>query len=60
MQTYDVDVSRDGHWWMVEVPSIGALTQARRMDEVEEMARSIIAVALDLPPSEVVLNLRSR
>ncbi len=45
---YDVNVTRDGRWWMVEVPAIDGLTQARRISEVEEMARSLIAIELDI------------
>jgi len=53
---YDVNVSRDGRWWMIEIPAIDGLTQARRVDEVEDMARSLIAVTLDLAPSEIELG----
>jgi len=45
MHSYDVHVRRDGNWWMVEIPEITGLTQARRIGEVEEMARSLIAVS---------------
>jgi hypothetical protein len=34
---------------MVRVPEIDGLTQARRFSEVEEMARSLLAIALDVP-----------
>ena len=56
MTTYDVNVTRDGKWWMVEVPAIGGLTQARRVTEVEDMARDLIAVTLDVPLSDVELG----
>jgi hypothetical protein len=54
--TYDVKVHRDGRWWMVEIPAIGGLTQARRLGDVQEMARSFISVDQDLRPSAVVLG----
>lgn len=53
MKTYDVAVTRDGKWWMVEVPELDGLTQARRLEEVEQMAREYIAVTLDVPLSGV-------
>lgn len=53
---YDVNVTRDGKWWMVEVPAIDGLTQARRVSEVEDMARDLIAVMLDVPLSTVELG----
>lgn len=50
---YDIEVTRDGRWWMVSIPAIDGLTQARRLDEVEEMARSYIALDTDVPLSTV-------
>ena len=48
--TYRVVVAREGKWWMVHVPDLDALTQARRLGEVESMARSLIALTLDGAP----------
>lgn len=52
IETFDVQIYRDGEWWMVEIPAIGGLTQARRRGEVEEMATSYIAVDQGLAPSD--------
>ncbi len=49
MNAYDVTVTRDGSWWMVEIPALDGLTQARRLSEVTEMSRSYVAVTLDVP-----------
>ncbi|WP_202880507.1 hypothetical protein [Kribbella amoyensis] len=38
---------------MIAIPGLDGLTQARRLDEVERMAREYIAVTLDIPLSEV-------
>ena len=54
--TYDVDVTREGRWWMIAIPAIDGLAQARRVSEIEGMARSLIAVTLDVPLSGVVLG----
>lgn len=56
MMTYDVTVTREGKWWMVDVPAIDGLTQARRLSEIKEMAVSLISITLDLPPSQVGVN----
>jgi len=53
---YDVNVTRDGRWWMIEVPAIDGLTQARRVSEVEDQARSLIAVTEDVAPSSIELG----
>lgn len=53
MKTYEVSVRREGRWWMVEVPELDGLTQARRLDEVERVAREFIAVTTDVPLSKV-------
>ena len=50
MKTYSATVERDDKWWMVHVPEIGGLTQARSLAEAEKMARSLIAVSLDVDP----------
>ncbi len=57
MKTYDITVSREGKWWMIEVPAIDGLTQARRLSEIEEMALSLIAITLDVPSSQVGVNI---
>ncbi|TCJ30438.1 HicB family toxin-antitoxin system [Nocardioides jejuensis] len=53
---FDIEVTRDGRWWMVAIPAIDGLTQARRLDEVEDMARSFIALDQDLKPSSVEIG----
>jgi hypothetical protein len=51
--TYDVEVTREGRWWMVSVPEIDGLAQARRLADVQRMARELIAVTLDIRMSDV-------
>jgi len=57
MTTYEVAVTREGRWWMVEIPGLDGLTQARRLDEVEKMAREYIAVTQDVPISQVAVTI---
>jgi hypothetical protein len=56
VKTYEVTVERDGRWWMVAIPELDGLTQARRLDEVEQMAREYIAVTTDVPLSRVAVE----
>jgi hypothetical protein len=53
---YKVEVERDGKWWMIHVPDIDGLTQARRLSEVEEMARSLIAISTDTRLESVAVD----
>ncbi|HSS49780.1 MAG TPA: hypothetical protein VLX28_12625, partial [Thermoanaerobaculia bacterium] len=57
MKTYEVTVERDGRWWMVAIPELDGLTQARRLDEAEQMAREYIAVTTDVPLSRVAVEI---
>jgi predicted RNase H-like HicB family nuclease len=56
MNKYQVVITRDGRWWMISVPEIDGLTQARRLADVEQMARELIAVTLDVRLSEVAVE----
>lgn len=55
---YEAKVTRDGKWWMIAVSEIDGLTQARRLSEVELMARELIAVTLDLPTEAIIVRVR--
>ena len=55
MTDYTAIVTRDEKWWMVSIPAIDGLTQARRLSEASEMAREYIAVTLDVALDEVTV-----
>lgn len=42
-RVYNVDVIPDGEFYLINVPEIGRSTQARHRDEIEMMARDLIA-----------------
>lgn len=49
---YTATCVRSGGWWAITVPEIkGVFSQARRLDQVEEMAREAIALMLDVDPN---------
>jgi len=48
---YTARCHREGRWWVVEVPELGHTTQARRLDKVEEMVRSLVQMFTDDDPS---------
>jgi predicted RNase H-like HicB family nuclease len=46
---YTVECVRSGDWWAITVPELrGVFSQARRLDQVEPMAREAIALMLDV------------
>ncbi|BDZ64374.1 hypothetical protein GCM10025877_13120 [Agromyces mangrovi Wang et al. 2018] len=47
---YRVNARRDGRWWLVEVPELDTVGQARNTAEVEDVAREVIALWLDVEP----------
>jgi predicted RNase H-like HicB family nuclease len=54
---YQAVAERDGRWWMVAVPELSGLTQARSLSEAEKMVRSLIAVTTDTSPDEFGVEL---
>lgn len=57
MREYKIEVNREDRWWIINVPEIDQITQARRIDEIEDMARSLIAVSTDQPISEIAVHI---
>ncbi|MGU3438285.1 HicB family toxin-antitoxin system [Actinomycetes bacterium M1A6_2h] len=51
--TYTVSVTRDGKWWMIAVPELDALTQARRIDDVPTAAKELIALETGVALADV-------
>ena len=48
--SYRAECRRVGDWWAISVPELpGVFTQARRLDQTEEMARDAIATMLNVP-----------
>ena len=44
MTTYRAHATRDDRYWLVHVPEVDRYTQARTVDEVEPIARDLIAI----------------
>ncbi len=55
-KTYDATVTREGKWWMVAVPAIDGLTQARRLSDAEQMARELIALETGAALADVAVT----
>ena len=59
MYEFKIEVTRDGRWWMVHIPEIDGLSQARRLSEAETMAREYIALDRNLPYDEIKVETAS-
>jgi hypothetical protein len=56
---HEVVARRVQGWWAVEIPGLpGVFTQARSLDQVEDMARDAIAVFLDVPATSIAVVVR--
>ncbi len=53
VHVYDVRTHWEDGWWMVSVPELGLVTQAEESDEIEWMARSVIASEMDIEIAEI-------
>jgi hypothetical protein len=56
---YKIEIERDGRWWMVRIPDLEGLTQARRLSEAELMGREWIAVTTGTPLDDVYVHVTS-
>jgi predicted RNase H-like HicB family nuclease len=57
--TYTVNAARDRDWWAITVDELpGVFSQARRLDQVEAMARDAIRLLLDIPSVAFDLSVR--
>ncbi len=59
MHEYKVEITREGRWWMVHIPEIDGLTQARRLTEAPTMAREYIALDCGIPLREINVEVTS-
>lgn len=47
---YDVTTWREEGWWVIDIAALDLATQARRLDQVEAIARDAVATWLDVGP----------
>lgn len=52
-KVYEVEAAPEGRWWVLTVESLGVAGQVRRLDEAEEIGRSLVAVFLDVDETDV-------
>jgi hypothetical protein len=49
----------DGRWWMIRIPDVDGLAQARRLSEVDYMARDYLAPATHTPIDKIAVHVFS-
>lgn len=59
MRTYNATATREGRWWVVDVPGVG-VTQGRTTREAERMAADLVAVMVGVPAEEVSISVDFR
>lgn len=55
--TYHASATRDGRYWLVHVPEVERYTQARTVDEIDAMARDLVAVMTGTDAASVDLRI---
>lgn len=45
--------TKDGDWWLIEIPEIGAYGQAATLASAPAVAREVTALWLDLDPDSI-------
>lgn len=51
---------RSGNWWAVRIPEVdGAFTQARRLDQVPDMAAEAAALMLDVDSASITVEVEA-
>lgn len=56
--TYQLNVAREGRWWIIDAPEVDYRTQARTLADVEEMGRDLIAGALEIDPASFDVSVK--
>ncbi len=54
---YNVTARREGDWWVIDVDGVG-VTQAKRLDKVEHMARDLVAAMQEVDYAGVRVDVR--
>ena len=60
MEKFTATAHREGTWWVIEIPELGQITQARRETDIDATARDLIALMRDVDPSEIQVTVTVR
>ena len=62
-RNFDAVATRAGDWWAIEITSglpdnMLGVSQAASLEEVEDVAKAVVADLLEIEPSEIDVHLR--
>lgn len=52
-KTFEATATKEGKWWNVAIAELDQVTATKRLGEVQEYADSLAAAVLDVPESDV-------
>jgi len=53
---FEATARREGRWWIVSVDELQAVTQARSVREIDDMATGLVSALLDLEPDDIEVH----
>lgn len=56
-RTYEAMARKDGRWWLVRVPELDTVGQARRVTDLEDVAREVIGLWLGVDARTIDVKL---
>jgi DNA-directed RNA polymerase specialized sigma24 family protein len=56
VKTYRAVATQEKRFWLLSVPELDVVTQARKLDRAEATVRDLIAVWLDVPPDSFAVE----
>lgn len=59
-RTLKATASREGRWWLVRIPELDAVGQARTVREIPDVATEVAALRLDVPPETITVDVSVR
>ena len=55
-RTLKATATREGRWWLVRIPALDAVGQARTVREIPDVAHEVAALHLDVPPDSIEVD----
>lgn len=59
-RTLEATAYKEGKWWMISIPEIDGLSQAKTVETVPNMAADLAAIILNVPQEAVSVNITYR